>query len=56
VAITFKSNGVEAGQPFVEIQGLRGNLPIQLTLFSVLKNKQRSTGSTGATGTIGAGD
>ncbi len=53
---TYKSNGVENGQPFFDLKGLGGKLPIKISVMSILKVGESATGSTGSTGTIGAGD
>jgi len=56
--ITFKSNGTEPGQPFINIDGLSGAMPAKVTVFPVLKDSAvaHSTGSTGTGSTGGAGD
>ncbi len=53
---TYKSNGVENGQPFFSVTGLDGKLPVKISVVSVLKVGASLTGGTGSTGTIGAGD
>ncbi len=53
---TYKSNGVENGQPFFELKGLGGKLPIKISVISVLKVGESATGATGSSGSIGAGD
>jgi len=56
VDITRKSNGEENDQPFIEITGLSGKMPVKFSVISVLKVGSPATGSSGSTGTIGAGD
>jgi hypothetical protein len=56
VSNTYKSNGVEDGQPFFKLTDLGGKLPVKISVLSILKVGQSATGGTGSSGSIGAAD
>lgn len=56
VPITRKFNGEENDQPFIEMLGLNGKMPVKFSVMSILNVGSPATGSSGSSGSIGAGD